>query len=67
MFIRTGDPLADFDRYEAEQQRALNKLPKCDYCGIRITDDYLYDIDGVIVCGKCLKEHFRKPTDDYIE
>ena len=34
------------DEYEAEQERKLNKLPKCDCCGQPITDDYFYNIDG---------------------
>ncbi len=53
--------------YEAEQERQLDKLPKCDYCGEPITDDYCYNINGDIICEECLNDNFRKPTDDYIE
>lgn len=55
------------DRYEAEQQRQLDKLPKCEYCGKPIGDDYLYDLDTTIICELCLNTHFRKPVDDYVE
>lgn len=55
------------DRYEAERQRELDKLPKCEYCGEPITDDFLYDLDGDILCEECLKRHFRKHVEDYIE
>lgn len=54
-------------RYEAEQQRELDKLPKCDCCGETITDDFLFDIDGTLYCEDCLNDSFRKPADDYIE
>jgi formylmethanofuran dehydrogenase subunit E len=64
---RTGDPHADFDAWEAEQQAELDKLPKCDYCGEPIVGFYLYDINDELLCEDCLNEHFRKRTDDYIE
>ena len=67
MFFRTDDPIADFNRYDEEQQNYLDKLPKCDCCGEHITDEYLYDIDGTLFCEECLKDEFRKNTDDYIE
>lgn len=54
-------------RHEAEQQRELDKLPKCDYCGETITDEYLYDLDGTLCCENCLNNNFRKPVDDYVE
>ena len=64
---RTDDPIADFYAHEREQQRQLDKLPKCDYCGKRITGEYLFDLDGTICCEKCLNDNFRKATDDYAE
>lgn len=54
------------DEYEAEQERKLNKLPKCDCCGQPITDDYFYNIDGTYICEDCLSD-YRQKTDDYIE
>lgn len=56
-----------YDQYEAAQQSEVDKLPKCDYCGEPIGDDYLYDINGDIICEECLKENFRKPVEDYID
>ena len=67
MFIRGGDPLEDFNQYDAEQQRDLDKLPKCDYCGHTITDEYLYEINDELICEECLNDNFRKSVDDYIE
>lgn len=56
-----------YDRYEAERQRELDKLPKCEYCGEPITDEHLYDINGDVICEACLNDNFRKPVDDYID
>ena len=66
-FSPTNDPIADFDRYEAEQQRLLERCPKCDYCDSHITDEFYYDLDGDIVCEECLDRHFKRITEDYIE
>lgn len=67
MSYRTDDPHADFDRWDADEQKALKKLPKCEYCGETIMDDHLYDFNGDIMCETCLKEHFRKPVENYME
>lgn len=63
----SDDPIADAYAYDYEQGVAEEKYPTCDICGEHILDDYLYDIDGDLVCEECLKEHYRKSTDDYIE
>lgn len=63
----TGDPLADFDRYDAEQQRELDKLPKCSYCDEPIQDDCYFEINGECVCEECLNEHHKKLVEDYIQ
>ncbi len=62
----TNDPCADFERYDAEQERELEKLPVCEYCGETIQDDYLYDVGGDIFCEDCLNEHFRKSVDSFM-
>ena len=60
----TDNPVADAERYDAEQQAELEKLPQCDYCGVHI-DDYYYEIDNENFCESCLNEHFRKRVEDY--
>ena len=62
---KTGDPLADYSRHEAEEERCLQRRPKCDICGEPIQDDYLYDINGTLICEKCLERDFRKDTENY--
>ena len=66
-FFSTNDPIADYHRYDAVQQREVERCPKCDYCDAPITVDTYYDLDGDIVCEECLDRHFKKFTDDYIE
>lgn len=53
--------------HEAEQERRLKKYPKCDCCGEHITDDYFYNIDSTYFCEECLKDEYRKKTEDYME
>ena len=53
--------------FEAEQEERLDRYPKCDYCGEPILDEYFYDIDGTYFHESCLKEEFRKNTEDYME
>lgn len=46
--------------HEAEKEKALAELPCCEYCGNPIQDEHYYEIDGDIICEKCLNYHFRK-------
>ena len=66
MFYYTDDPLRDFDRWDAEQQSMLDKLPRCVDCGKAIKDDDLYDIGGDLFCEDCMIKNFRRSTDYYI-
>ena len=63
----TDDPVADAARYDAEQERLLDKLPRCYCCREPITGDYLYKIDGIFYCEDCLNSEFRENTEDFIE
>ena len=61
------DPERDAALYDAERQKEIDKLPKCDVCGNPIQDEDLYDLDGTLVCEECLNAEYRKSVDDYIE
>lgn len=61
----TDDPIADFERYDAEQQKQLDKLPKCSICDEPIQDDYYYEINAECICEDCLNDNFRKDIEDY--
>ena len=54
---------ADLARYEEEQQRQLDRLPKCDICGKPIQDTYYYEINDEKVCPGCLDSEFKKDID----
>jgi formylmethanofuran dehydrogenase subunit E len=66
MYI-TDDPIADFDRWDAEQQMELKKLPTCCSCGEPIQDEDLFDVNGDLFCKECMMEQFKKPVERYIK
>lgn len=63
----TDDPIADFNRYDAEQEEAMKKYPECAECGLRITDDYYYEVEGEILCEEHMNERYRKSVDNYVD
>lgn len=63
----TDDPVADAERYFAEQDRQMERLPVCVDCDQPITDDFYYEINGECLCQNCLEAGYRKSIDDYIE
>lgn len=62
----TGDPLADFDRYDAQQQAELKKLPKCKYCEEPIQGEDYFEFEDKILCEDCLISYHRKRVEDYV-
>lgn len=52
----TNNPIADFHRYDAEQNRRLARLPVCDHCGEPIQQEDAVCIDHQWFCDDCLKE-----------
>lgn len=55
-----------YSLYDDEQERQLQKLPVCCWCGERIQTEKLFEICGDIVCTKCVKD-CEKWTDSYIK
>ena len=61
-----------FDNYdlfvqkEAEHEAWLAKRPRCSCCDNPIQDDYLYEINGEVLCIRCLDEYYRKDVEEYI-
>ncbi len=60
----TDDPVRDAERYFAEKDAELEKLPKCSECGEPIQSDYYWEFDGELYCESCLREH-RHSVDLY--
>lgn len=67
MMYFTDDPVADYNRYSEEQDKQLQKLPKCSYCDEHIQDEHFYEINDEVLCEECLNDNFRKNVEDYIE
>ena len=65
--MRVPDNYDAYRQHEAEQEAWLKRLPICEECNEPIQEDVLYDIDGTLYCEKCMKNLFRKWTDDYEE
>lgn len=63
----TDDPVADFLRHDYQQQKNLNKRPKCLHCGEPIQADHFYLINDEPICPDCLESDYRKEIEDYIE
>ncbi len=63
MFFRTDDPVADFHRYDREQDRRLKLLPTCERCGDAIQQEKAVCINGFWFCDECLESHYRKEVD----
>lgn len=62
----TDNPVADYERYSADQERELDRLPRCSECGEAIQDEYCYLINDEAICESCMVQNYRKPVDDLI-
>ena len=61
----TDDPVADYDALDAEQQRILDKLPRCSECDEPIVDEYAYYINGEWICEDCMEQYRKEvPIDE---
>ena len=56
----TDDPLMDFARYDAEQNRRLEQLPVCADCDEHIQDETAYYINGEWICKNCMSSYERE-------
>lgn len=63
----TGDPIADFRRYDSEQQSWLDKLPRCAECCNPIQTEKCFEYNDELICEDCLKNNHEKWTEDYVE
>lgn len=63
--IYTDNPVADFERYDKEQQAKLLALPVCADCGHPAQDDYFYVINDEVICPDCLDSNYRHDLDEF--
>jgi formylmethanofuran dehydrogenase subunit E len=55
----SDNPIADFDRWDAEQNKQLENLPVCADCDNPIQDDSAYYINGEWICEDCMDSYKR--------
>lgn len=58
--MKVKDNYEAWEIHEANLERALEKLPVCDYCERPIQDEHYYYINGENICEKCLRYHFKR-------
>lgn len=56
----TDSPTDDFERYTAEQERELDRLPRCSCCKEHIQQAEAVYYDGNWCCEECEDEFFYK-------
>ena len=62
----SDDPIRDFERHDAQQQRELEKLPRCSECDEPIQDDYCFEINDELICEDCMNSNHRKWVEDCV-
>ena len=68
MFLfRTDNPIADFNRYDAECEAWLKSRPECSHCGHHIQEDLAYHVNDEGWHKSCFDNNFLKSVEDYIE
>lgn len=55
-----------WEQHEAEQQKTLDKLPRCSECDEPIQSDYAYEVNGEYICEDCMEQNHRKRVDDIV-
>lgn len=53
----TDDPAADYDAWDAEQERRLARLPRCVDCGEPIQDEMPFHFHGDWYCESCMDSY----------
>lgn len=66
MMYFTDNPVADFERYSAEQEEELENLPICSECGEPIQDEYCFEVNNEYICERCMKNNYRKAVEDIV-
>lgn len=63
----TDDPIADFDRYDRQQQAELDRLPRCSECDNPIQTEDCVEFNDELICLQCLKDNHIKKVEDLTE
>ena len=60
----TDNPVADYDRYCNEQQKELDRLPRCCECGEPIQDEYAYYINDEWIHKSCMDANYKREVPE---
>lgn len=63
----TDDPIRDFERYDAEQERKLQMLPKCHECGEHIQQERAVHYNGKWCCKECEYDFWHSIREEFLE
>ena len=61
----SDNPTADFNHWDSEQQKKLEKRPVCSQCGEHIQDESAYFIFDKWVCNECMEDFKEDIYEDY--
>ena len=57
--VKEGEDMDNYERWERyndEQERKLEKLPKCDLCEEPIQEQFAYRINDELICQECIED-----------
>lgn len=57
--MRIPDNYDLFLAHDKQVYELMKQRPKCDICDEPIQEDYCYEINGELVCEKCLQDNLR--------
>lgn len=60
----TDDPIKDAERYDAYQQKRLERLPECADCGEHIQEEEAFYIHDEWICENCI-DSYRRSVEPY--
>lgn len=64
-FLRTDNPIADYDSYCEDQERNIEKLPVCECCGKRILTEKAFYYNDQWACQNCSKDFWESIKEDF--
>ena len=63
----TNDPIADFERHDAEQSKKLANLPLCSICNEPIQQEKAVYYNDQWCCEECEEEFWQGIRGDFLE
>lgn len=57
------DAYDQWKAHDRKQAKYLAQLPVCEICCEPIQDEHYFEINGDVMCEKCLNRNFRKDVE----